>query len=30
VPPEYGDPAATPLMVDTAQQPFHLKVRKPR
>jgi hypothetical protein len=29
VPPEYGDLAKTPLEVDTASQPFHLKVRKP-
>ena len=30
VPPEYGDPAKTPLEVDTANQPFELKVRKPK
>ena len=30
VPPEYSDPATTPLEVDTDQQPFVLKVRKPR
>lgn len=30
VPPEYNDPNKTPLEVDTAQQPFMLKVRKPR
>jgi hypothetical protein len=29
VPPEYIDPARTPLEVDTASQPFELKVRKP-
>ena len=29
VPPEYTDLTRTPLEVDTAQQPFHLKVRKP-
>jgi hypothetical protein len=29
VPPEYADPDKTPLMVDTADQPFVLKVRKP-
>ena len=29
VPPEYCDPAKTPLEVDTAHQPFVLKVRKP-
>ena len=27
--PEYGDPFKTPLEVDTARQPFVLKVRKP-
>ena len=30
VPPEYCDPAKTPLMVDTADTPFDLKIRKPR
>jgi len=30
VPPEYCDSKKTPLEVDTAQQPFVLKVRKPR
>ena len=30
VPPEYADPARTPLEVNTANQPFALKVRKPR
>lgn len=30
VPPEYCDAEKTPLEVDTAQQPFDLKVRKPR
>jgi hypothetical protein len=30
VPPEYYDPATTPLEVDTASLPFVLKVRKPR
>ena len=30
VPPEYVDPARTPLEVDTANQPFELKVRKPK
>jgi hypothetical protein len=29
VPPEYNDPETTPLVVDTAEQPFVLKVRKP-
>jgi len=29
VPPEYADPNSTPLEVDTADAPFHLKVRKP-
>ena len=29
VPPEYCNPAKTPLEVDTARQPFVLKVRKP-
>jgi len=29
VPPEYGDPAKTPLRVDTSEAPFHLKIRKP-
>jgi hypothetical protein len=29
VPPEYCDPTTTPLEVDTANQPFLLKVRKP-
>ena len=29
VPPEYGDPAKTPLEVDTADLPFELEVRKP-
>jgi hypothetical protein len=29
VPPEYGDQTKTPLEVDTAEQPFLLKVRKP-
>jgi hypothetical protein len=28
--PEYGDPDRTPLEVDTAKQPFELKVRKPK
>jgi hypothetical protein len=30
VPAEYGDPKKSPLEVDTAQQPFRLKVRLPR
>lgn len=30
VPPEYADPEKTPLLVDTAEQPFDLKVRKPK
>jgi hypothetical protein len=30
VPAEYLDPARTPLEVDTASQPFELKVRKPK
>ena len=30
VPPEYADPDKTPLLVDTAEQPFVLKVRKPK
>jgi hypothetical protein len=30
VPPEYGDRAKTPLEVDTANQPFLLKVQKPK
>jgi hypothetical protein len=30
VPVEYADPEKTPLEVDTAQQPFVLKVRKPK
>lgn len=30
VPPEYTDAATTPLEVDTANQPFELKVRKPK
>lgn len=29
VPPEYLDSAQTPLEIDTADSPFHLKVRKP-
>jgi len=29
VPAEYGDPDKTPLEVDTAEQPFVLKVRQP-
>ena len=29
VPPEYNDPDRTPLVVDTANQPFELKIRKP-
>ena len=29
VPPEYADPAKTPLEVDTAKLPFGLKVHKP-
>lgn len=29
VPAEYYDTTKTPLEVDTSQQPFHLKVRKP-
>ncbi len=29
VPPEYADPQKTPLEVDTADAPFHLKVHKP-
>ena len=29
VPPEYNDPEKTPLEVDTANLPFHLKIRKP-
>jgi len=29
VPAEYADPATTPLEIDTADAPFHLKVRKP-
>lgn len=29
VPPEYADLTRTPLEVDTAEQPLHLKVRKP-
>jgi len=29
VPPEYADPETTPLQIDTADTPFHLKVRKP-
>jgi len=29
VPPEYADPATTPLEVDTADAPFHIKIRKP-
>lgn len=29
VPPEYADYNRTPLLVDTANQPFELKVRKP-
>jgi hypothetical protein len=29
VPEEYGDPAKTPLVVDTASSPFELRVRKP-
>ncbi len=29
VPEEYTDVTRTPLEVDTAEQPFHLKVRKP-
>jgi hypothetical protein len=27
--PEYGDPATTPLMVDTKDQPFRLRVARP-
>lgn len=30
VPPEYCDASKTPLEVDTAKQPFELKVRKPK
>ncbi len=30
VPREYADPEKTPLLVDTAEQPFDLKVRKPK
>lgn len=30
VPPEYGDFSKTPLEVDTANQPFHLTIRKPQ
>jgi hypothetical protein len=30
VPPEYIDSAKTPLEVDTANQPFELKVRRPK
>jgi hypothetical protein len=30
LPPEYGDMRCTPLVVDTADSPFELKVRKPR
>jgi hypothetical protein len=30
VPVEYADPEKTPIEVDTAQQPFVLKVRKPK
>ena len=30
VPPEYNDMTKTPLEVDTAQQPFELKIRKPQ
>lgn len=29
VPPEYGSPLKTPLEVDTAQQPFELRIKKP-
>lgn len=29
VPPEYGSPVQTPLEVDTAQQPFELRIKKP-
>ena len=29
VPPEYANPATTPLEVDTADAPFHIKIRKP-
>jgi len=30
VPPEYNDPAKTPLEVDTDQQPFVLKMKQPK
>ncbi len=30
VPPDYADPATTPLEVDTADAPFHLKIAKPK
>jgi hypothetical protein len=30
LPPEYTDTSQTPLVVDTADSPFELKVRKPR
>ena len=30
VPPEYSNPAQTPLQVDTAVQPFALRIRKPK
>lgn len=29
VPPEYGDPAKTPIEVDTAKLPWEIKVKKP-
>lgn len=29
VPPEYSDPDKTPVKVDTAEQPFKIKVKKP-
>ena len=29
VPPEYNDLNKTPLLIDTDQQPFDLKIRKP-
>lgn len=29
VPPEYNDPLATPLIVDTAEAPFDIRIRKP-
>jgi hypothetical protein len=29
IPPEYRDPEKTPIMVDTAEIPFNIKVKKP-